>query len=167
MAKPRKENMIIKQYKNVLDGITMEEFMDAIKNEKNVTARTVSAILFSMIDDRVQEAIDTAKENIPDILMATKAPPMVDDFTEGYELDEIRGIWRVVDSTWYRDKKFYLMKAEQDPDYCGPIAVDENGKLVAEELYDGFDCDFEDAADEYFDENKFKGFGLIGEEDMY
>nr|DAV61886.1 MAG TPA: Large polyvalent protein-associated domain 18 [Caudoviricetes sp.] len=158
---------MIKQYKNVLDGITMEEFMDAIKNEKNVTARTVSAILFSMIDDRVQEAIDTAKENIPDILMATKAPPMVDDFTEGYELDEIRGIWRVVDSTWYRDKKFYLMKAEQDPDYCGPIAVDENGKLVAEELYDGFDCDFEDAADEYFDENKFKGFGLIGEEDMY
>lgn len=99
--------------------------------------------------------------------MATKAPPVVDDFTEGYELDEIRGIWRVVDSTWYRDKKFYLMKAEQDPDYCGPIAVDENGKLVAEELYDGFDCDFEDAADEYFDENKFKGFGLIGEEDMY
>lgn len=158
---------MIKQYKNVLDGITMEEFMDAIKNEKNVTARTVSAILFSMIDDRVQEAIDTAKENIPDILMATKAPPVVDDFTEGYELDEIRGIWRVVDSTWYRDKKFYLMKAEQDPDYCGPIAVDENGKLVAEELYDGFDCDFEDAADEYFDENKFKGFGLIGEEDMY
>lgn len=158
---------MIKQYKNVLDGITMEEFMDAIKNKKNVTARTVSAILFSMIDDRVQEAIDTAKENIPDILMATKAPPVVDDFTEGYELDEIRGIWRVVDSTWYRDKKFYLMKAEQDPDYCGPIAVDENGKLVAEELYDGFDCDFEDAADEYFDENKFKGFGLIGEEDMY
>ena len=158
---------MIKQYKNVLDGITMEEFMDAIKNEKNVTARTVSAILFSMIDDRVQEAIDTAKENIPDILMATKAPPVVDDFTEGYELDEIRGIWRVVDSTWYRDKKFYLMKAEQDPDYCGPIAVDENGTLVAEELYDGFDCDFEDAADEYFDENKFKGFGLIGEEDMY
>ena len=158
---------MIKQYKNVLDGITMEEFMDAIKNEKNVTARTVSAILFSMIDDRVQEAIDTAKENIPDILMATKAPPVVDDFTEGYELDEIRGIWRVVDSTWYRDKKFYLMKAEQNPDYCGPIAVDENGKLVAEELYDGFDCDFEDAADEYFDENKFKGFGLIGEEDMY
>lgn len=158
---------MIKQYKNVLDGITMEEFMDAIKNEKNVTARTVSAILFSMIDDRVQEAIDTAKENIPDILMATKAPPVVDDFTEGYELDEIRGIWRVVDSTWYRDKKFYLMKAEQDPDYCGPIAVDENGKLVAEELYDGFDCDFEDAADEYFDENKFKGFGLIEEEDMY
>lgn len=44
---------MIKQYKNVLDGITMEEFMDAIKNEKNVTARTVSAILFSMIDDRV------------------------------------------------------------------------------------------------------------------
>lgn len=158
---------MIKQDKNVLDGITMEEFMDAIKNEKNVTARTVSDVLFSMVENRIQDAIDEAKENISDILMATKAPPVVDDFTEGYELDEIRGIWRVVDSTWYRDKKFYLMKAEQDPDYCGPIAVDENGKLVAEELCDGFDCDFEDAADEYFDENKFKGFGLIGEEDMY
>ena len=153
---------MIKQDKNVLDGITMEEFMDAIKNEKNVTARTVSDVLFSMVENRIQDAIDEAKENISDILMATKAPPVVDDFTEGYELDEIRGIWRVVDSTWYRDKKFYLMKAEQDP-----IAVDENGKLVAEELCDGFDCDFEDAADEYFDENKFKGFGLIGEEDMY
>lgn len=158
---------MIKQYKNILDGITMEEFMDAIKNEKNVTARTVSDVLFSMVENRVQDAIDEAKENISDILMATKAPPVVDDFTEGYELDEIRGIWRVVDSTWYRGKKFYLMKSEQDPDYCGPIAVDENGKLVAEELYDGFDCDFEDAADEYFDENEFKDFGLIGEEGMY
>lgn len=158
---------MIKQYKNVLDGITMEEFMDAIKNEKNVTARTVSEVLFSMVENRVQDAIDTAKENISDILMATKIPPVVDDFTEGYELDEIRGTWRVVDSTWYRDKKFYLMKSEQDPDYCGPIAVDENGKLVAEELYDGFDCDFEYAADEYFDENEFKGFGLIEEGDMY
>lgn len=158
---------MIKQYKNILDGITMEQFLDAIKNEKNVTARTVSDVLFSMVENRVQDAIDTAKENISDILMATKAAPVVDDFTEGYELDEIRGIWRVVDSTWYRNKKFYLMKSEQDPDYCGPIAVDENGKLVAEELRDGFDCYFEDAADEYFDENEFKSFGLIGEGDMY
>ena len=107
---------MIKQDKNVLDGITMEEFMDAIKNEKNVTARTVSDVLFSMVENRIQDAIDEAKENISDILMATKAPPVVDDFTEGYELDEIRGIWRVVDSTWYRDKKFYLMKAEHDSD---------------------------------------------------
>lgn len=158
---------MIKQDKNVLDGITMEEFIDAIKNEKNVTARTVSDVLFSMVENRIQDAIDEAKENISDILMATKAPPVVDDFTEGYELDEIRGTWSVVDSTWYRDKKFYLMKSEQDPDYCGPIAVDENGKLVAEELCDGFDCNFEDAADEYFDENEFKDFGLIGEEGMY
>lgn len=158
---------MIKQDKNVLDGITMEEFIDAIKNEKNVTARTVSDVLFSMVENRIQDAIDEAKENISDILMATKAPPVVDDFTEGYELDEIRGTWSVVDSTWYRDKKFYLMKSEQDPDYCGPIAVDENGKLVAEELCDGFNCDFEDAADEYFDENEFKDFGLIGEEGMY
>ena len=37
---------MIKQYKNILDGITMEQFLDAIKNEKNVTARTVSDVLF-------------------------------------------------------------------------------------------------------------------------
>lgn len=62
------------------------------------------------------------------------------------------GTWYAIDETEVGGEKFFLLEHEEYGDEAACIAVNEQGKLVAEDLWNGFDEDFQDAVKEYFAE---------------
>ena len=50
------------------------------------------------------------------------------------------GTWYAIDETENGGEKFILMEHEQHGDMAAGVAVDEQGKLVAEDLWNGFRC---------------------------
>ncbi len=64
------------------------------------------------------------------------------------------GTWYAVDETEVNGEKFFLLEHEEYGDEAACVAVNEHGKLVAEDLWNGFDEDFQDAVQEYFSEKK-------------
>ena len=62
------------------------------------------------------------------------------------------GTWYAIDETELNGQKFFLPEHEEYGDEAACVAVNEQGKLVAEDLWNGFDEDFQDAVKEYFAE---------------
>ena len=62
------------------------------------------------------------------------------------------GTWYAVDETEIGGKKFFLLEHEEHGDMAACVAVNEQGKLVAEDLWNGFDDEFLDAVKEYLSE---------------
>ena len=62
------------------------------------------------------------------------------------------GTWYAIDETEVNGEKFFLLEHEEYGDEAACVAVNEQGKLVAEDLWNGFDEDFQDAVKEYFAE---------------
>lgn len=62
------------------------------------------------------------------------------------------GTWYAIDETEVGGEKFFLLEHEEYGDEAACVAVNEQGKLVAENLWNGFDEDFQDAVKEYFAE---------------
>ena len=62
------------------------------------------------------------------------------------------GTWYAIDETEVNGEKFFLLEHEEYGDEAACVAVNEHGKLVAEDLWNGFDEDFQDAVKEYFAE---------------
>ena len=62
------------------------------------------------------------------------------------------GTWYAIDETEIGGEKFFLLEHEEYGDEAACVAVNEQGKLVAENLWNGFDEDFQDAIKEYFAE---------------
>lgn len=62
------------------------------------------------------------------------------------------GTWYAVDETEIGGEKFFLLEHEEYGDMAACVAVNERGKLVAEDLWNGFDEAFQDAVKEYFAE---------------
>lgn len=60
------------------------------------------------------------------------------------------GTWYVVDETEIGGEKFFLLEHEEHGDMAACVAVNERGKLVAEDLWNGFDEDFQEAVQKYF-----------------
>lgn len=60
------------------------------------------------------------------------------------------GTWYAIDETEVNGEKFFLLEHEEYGDEAACVAVNEQGKLVAEDLWNGFDEDFQDAVKEYF-----------------
>ena len=52
------------------------------------------------------------------------------------------GTWYAVDETEIGGEKFFLLEHEEHGDMAACVAVDEQGKLVAEDLWNGFDDEF-------------------------
>ena len=50
-----------------------------------------------------------------------------------------KGTWYVIDSSTYRGETVYLLEHEQYGDEAASIIVDENGELIAEDIWNGFD----------------------------
>ena len=73
--------------------------------------------------------------------------------TRGYEAEGHNGTWHTVDEKEYAGEKFFLMEHDEfGPDVAG-IIVAENGQLVAEDLWNGFDAGALEAVSEYLQEN--------------
>ena len=62
------------------------------------------------------------------------------------------GTWYAIDETEVNGEKFFLLEHKEYGDEAACVAVNEQGKLVAEDLWNGFDEDFQDAVKEYFAE---------------
>ena len=62
------------------------------------------------------------------------------------------GTWYAVDETEIGGEKFFLLEHEEHGDMAACVAVNAQGKLVAEELWNGFDEDFQEAVRKYFSE---------------
>ena len=62
------------------------------------------------------------------------------------------GTWYAIDETEVGGEKFFLLEHEEYGDEAACVAVNEQGELVAEDLWNGFDEDFQDAVKEYFTE---------------
>ena len=62
------------------------------------------------------------------------------------------GTWYAVDETEVGGEKFFLLEHEEHGDMAACVAVNEWGKLVAENLWNGFDEDFQEAVQKYFSE---------------
>lgn len=62
------------------------------------------------------------------------------------------GTWYAIDETEVGGEKFFLLEHEEYGDEAACVAVNEQGKLVAEDLWNGFDEDFQDAVKEYLAE---------------
>ena len=62
------------------------------------------------------------------------------------------GTWYAIDGTEIGGEKFFLLEHEEHGDMAACVAVNEQGKLVAEDLWNGFDEDFQEAVQKYFSE---------------
>ena len=62
------------------------------------------------------------------------------------------GTWYAIDETEIGGEKFFLLEHEEHGDMAACVAVNEQGKLVAEDLWNGFDDEFLDAVKEYLSE---------------
>ena len=62
------------------------------------------------------------------------------------------GTWYAVDETEIGGEKFFLLEHEEHGDMAACVAVNEQGKLMAEDLWNGFDDGFLDAVKEYLSE---------------
>lgn len=75
------------------------------------------------------------------------------------------GTWYAIDETEVGGEKFFLLEHEEHGDMAACVAVNEQGKLVAEDLWNGFDEDFQEAVQKYFSEKYCKkGSGCSGNE---
>ena len=62
------------------------------------------------------------------------------------------GTWYAIDETEIGGEKFFLLEHEERGDMAACVAVNEHGKLVAEDLWNGFDEDFQEAVQKYLSE---------------
>lgn len=62
------------------------------------------------------------------------------------------GTWYAIDETEVGGEKFFLLEHEEYGDEAACVAVNEQGKLVAENLWNGFDEDFQEAVQKYLSE---------------
>ena len=62
------------------------------------------------------------------------------------------GTWYAIDETEIGGEKFFLLEHEEHGDMAACVAVNEQGKLLAEDLWNGFDEDFQEAVQKYLSE---------------
>ena len=73
--------------------------------------------------------------------------------TRGYEVEGHNGTWHTVDEKEYAGEKFFLMAHDEFGSDVAGIIVAEDGQLVAEDLWNGFDEGALEAVSEYLQEN--------------
>ena len=78
---------------------------------------------------------------------------MVTADIRGYEVEGHNGTWHTVDEKEYAGEKFFLMEHDEFGSDVAGIIVAENGQLVAEDLWNGFDEGALEAVSEYLQEN--------------
>lgn len=103
-------------------------------------AHYVDSVGFTELPDFVQERRIALEQQLR----------AVTEHTDSIELDGHEGAWHTVDQTELMGETIYLMEHNEFGSDVAKVAVNENGKVVAEDLWDGFDEGFHEAAAEYF-----------------
>lgn len=72
--------------------------------------------------------------------------------TRGYEAEGHNGTWHTVDKKEYAGEKFFLMEHDEFGSDVAGIIVSEQGQLIAEDLWNGYDAGALEAISEYLQE---------------
>lgn len=81
--------------------------------------------------------------------------------TRGYEADGHTGTWYAVDMKTYHGERFFQMRSEEYGQEVADIIISENGTLVAEDIWHGFDEGAREAISEYLEENGATVYDLM------
>lgn len=79
----------------------------------------------------------------------------------GYEADGHTGTWYAVDMKTYHGERFFQMRSEEYDQEVADIIVSENGTLVAEDIWHGFDEGAREAISEYLEEKGATVYDLM------
>ena len=85
----------------------------------------------------------------------------ITETTRGYEADGHTGTWYVMDMKTYHGERFFQMRNEEYGQDVADIIVSENGTLVAEDIWHGFDEGAREAISEYLEENGATVYDLM------
>ena len=83
--------------------------------------------------------------------------------TRGFEADGHAGTWHTVDEREYAGEKFFFMEHDEYGSDVAGIIVSEQGQLVAEDLWNGYDAGALEAISEYLQEKGISVEGLMPE----
>ena len=86
--------------------------------------------------------------------------------TRGYEADGHTGTWYAVDMKTYHGERFFQMRSEEYGQEVADIIVSENGTLVAEDIWHGFDEGAREAISEYLEEKGATVYDLMNISDQ-
>ena len=81
----------------------------------------------------------------------------ITETTRGYEAEGHTGTWYAMDMKTYHGERFFQMRNEEYGQDVADIIVSENGTLVAEDIWHGFDEGAREAISEYLEENGDNG----------
>ena len=85
----------------------------------------------------------------------------ITETTRGYEADGHTGTWYAVDMKTYHGERFFQMRSEEYGQDVADIIISENGTLVAEDIWHGFDDGAVEAISEYLEENGATVYDLM------
>lgn len=85
----------------------------------------------------------------------------ITETTRGYEAEGHTGTWYAMDMKTYHGERFFQMRNEEYGQDVADIIVSENGTLVAEDIWHGFDEGAREAISEYLEENGATVYDLI------
>jgi len=138
-----------RQNKDWAEHIEIPENINQGKNlNQDYVIESHPAVLDGFIDmaraeirmQKIEQALDEAEVTIT-------------EDTRGFEADGHAGTWHTVDERAYAGEKFFFMEHDEYGSDVAGIIVAENGQLVAEDLWDGFDAGALEAVSEYLQEN--------------
>jgi hypothetical protein len=85
----------------------------------------------------------------------------ITETTRGYDAEGHTGTWYAMDMKTYHGERFFQMRNEEYGQDVADIIVSENGTLVAEDIWHGFDEGAREAISEYLEENGATVYDLI------
>ena len=151
------KDYIVNSHSAVLNG-----FIDLVRHE--IAARRIEEILGKKRVDFAGKAKGYATEidmnNHSDI---DEAEVTITADTKEFEADGHEGTWHTVDEREYAGEKFFLMEHDEYGSDVAGIIVSEQGQLVAEDLWNGYDAGALEAISEYLQEKGISVEGLMPE----
>lgn len=109
------------------------------------TPQNWNSSVFSMIQNLSESVVVPIAGIIITLVLCYELISMLTERNNLHDVDAI-------DETEVGGEKFFLLEHEEYGDEAACVAVNEQGKLVAEDLWNGFDEDFQDAVKEYLAE---------------
>lgn len=97
--------------------------------------------------------IGLAREEMREQERLRETGMQINEGTRGFSADGHFGTWHTADVKEVNKEPFYLMEHDEYGDLVAAILVSRDGKVVAEDLEDGFGQEALDAVHEYFAEN--------------
>ncbi len=151
------KDYIVNSHSAVLNG-----FIDLVRHE--IAARRIEEILGKKRVDFAGKAKGYATEidmnNHSDI---DEAEVTITADTKEFEAEGHEGTWHTVDEREYAGEKFFLMEHDEYGSDVAGIIVSEQGQLVAEDLWNGYDAGALEAISEYLQEKGISVEGLMPE----